>query len=410
MAAFRMTKHNVAFGMLPVRFFSWGRALVALFLVLNALFLTVPAAAAGGDNELPGGLPGVQSSQSEDINPDDLMPSEMDSYQKAAALRELGRFDGISTASFNPGFTSPLTREQAIKVILQTLDIATEGSAKSRYGDVSSWAQPFVAKAFAMGITSGRSETAFGGQDRVTVRELLTFYLRAMGQDSALSYRDTYRLADTFGLLRSLSYRDQQSLSVPATREDLVLVACDAMEWMAGQSLMNTPDGGGAEDEDVVLWTLIALQNKDLDRLSALVHPVKGALFSADPRIDEPTCTHVMPQTLKKVFLTDDSLLWGISGVTGEPIELSFDAYAAHYLNRVNYRESHIRVSKGLVTARGNAPLNFGDLFPEAVPVEFFYPGTEAVEGKDFSSLILLFEKHEGRVYLVGVLNNFWMV
>jgi hypothetical protein len=356
------------------------------------------------------GLSAVQTAEPNEINPDELMPSEMNSYQKAAALRELGLFDGINTVIFDPGFTSPLTREQAIKVILQTLDIATETNGKSPFGDVSSWAQRYVAKAHAMGIASGRSMSVFGGRDRVTVRELLTFYLRAMGQDAAEAYRDTYKLAETHGLLRSLPYKDQQALSGSASREDLVLVACDAMEWMAQGSLMNTPDGGGAEDEDVVLWTLIALQNKDLDRLSALVHPVKGALFSADPQIDEPYSTHVMPDTLKRVFQTDENLLWGVSGITGEPIELSFEAYATHYLNRVNYRESFIRVSHGLVTARGNAPLNHKTFFPEAIPVEFFYPGTEAVEGKDFSSLILLFEKHEGRVYLVGVLNNFWMV
>lgn len=373
-------------------------SLLLVFFVLSAVW---PTSATGG-NDL------MWPTSAADGN--DLMPTTWNSWQQAAALHELGLFDGISTSVFNPGFDAPLTREQAMKVILQTLGVPVDLSAMSPFSDVSAWAQPYVAKAHAMGITSGKSATSFDGTARVTARELLTFYLRAMGESSAEAWQQTFMLAGNLGLLNSLDYQNQEALSAVASRETLVAVACDAMQQLAREKVRNTPDGGGAEDEDMVLWSLMALQNADLDRLSALVHPVKGALFSADPQIEEVWCTHVMPDTVKRVFEEDASLLWGISGITGEPIQLGFDAYLQHHVNRVNYRESFIGVQYGLVTARGNAPLNYRALFPEATAVEFFYPGTQAVEGRDFSSLILLFETYEDRVYLVGVLSNYWMV
>ena len=389
---------------------------LSLLLVVCLVLTAWPAHAAGGNDEH---VDMTHDSAAQDeqnnstataIDVDDLMPMAWTRYQQAAALHELGLFDGVSASMFNPGFDAPLTREQAMKVILQTLRIQTDMSAQSRFSDVSPWAQPYVARAHAMGITSGKSATSFDGAAPVTVRELLTFYLRAMGEDPAAAWQQTFMLAQAQGLMDSLAGSNQESLALEATRETLVAVACDAMQQLAREKVRNLPDGGGAEDEDVVLWSLMALQNADFDRLSALVHPTKGALFSADPQIEEAWCTHVMPDTLKRVFEADSPLLWGVSGITGEPIELSVQAYLAQHINRVNYRESHVGVQYGLVTARGNAPLNYREFFPEATAVEFFYPGTRAVEGKDFSSLILLFETYEGRVYLVGVLSNYWMV
>ncbi len=379
------------------------RILLSMLMVFAFLSGLLPVSAAGGNDEHVNDTDTLADTAV-------LMPAEMNLYQKAAALHELGRFDGISTTVFDPGFTAPLTREQAMKVILQTLAASIDTAVRSPFDDVSAWAQPYVAKAHAMGITSGRTSHTFGGTDRVTVRELLTFYLRAMGENGTAAYQNTYQLASDKGLLRSLAFEDQASLSAEATREDLVVVACDSMEELARRALTNKPDGGGAEDEDVVFWTLVALQNRDFKRLAVLSHPVKGVLFSADPQIDEPYCTHVMPDKLKSIFENDTSLLWGVSGITGEPVQLSYDAFENQHINRVNYRESYIRVTYGLVTARGNAPLNYQTVLPEATAVEFFYPGTEAVEGKDFSSLILLFEAYEGRIYLVGVLSNYWMV
>lgn len=330
---------------------------------------------------------------------------ETSSYSKALALKEAGLFSGVNTESFDPALDQMLTREQAMKIILITLEISVSDSAQTNFTDVSGWAIPYVAKASSLGITNGISANKFGGTNMVTLRELFTFYLRAMGYDSSDAYQNTYDLASNQGIIGNFKETD---LNRKAYREDVVMIAYDVVSDKYEDTLNYKFIDGELENTDIPFWTLTALAGGDFEKLQLFMHPTKGTVFSATPFIDMTESVQPMPNDLLTLTASSEKFVWGIGEATGEPIELSFAEYYHQYITSVNYRESYIEVNYGLIPNRGNASLNYKELFPTTIAVEYFYPGTETYEGLDYSSLILVFEKYEESYYLVAVMNSYW--
>lgn len=122
----------------------------------------------------------------------------------AKILYDLNLFQGISSTEFKPDLDSMSNREQAMTIIARALQWELNMSSKSPFSDVSNWAQPYVAKAYQMGITKGISATEFGGSRNVTSRELATWMLRALGYDPDDAWNNTIGLSKNVGtVLRS---------------------------------------------------------------------------------------------------------------------------------------------------------------------------------------------------------------
>lgn len=333
------------------------------------------------------------------------MEYEASAYSKALALKEAGLFSGVNTEYFDPALDQPLSREQAMKIILITLEIPVSSSDKTHFTDLSGWSVPYVAKASSLGITNGISANKFGGSNRVTLRELFTFYLRAMGYNGTEAYNNTYSLAVNQGIIGNYTEED---LKKNAYREDVVFIAFDVVSGKYEDTLNYKMIDDQYENTDLTFWTLTALTGGDLEKLQLFMHPLKGTIFSATPFIDMNESVQLMDEDILALSKSTDKLVWGIGEGTGEPIELTFNEYFDQYITSVNYRESYIEVNYGLIPARGNAALNYKELFPDSIAVEYFYPGTETYEGLDYSSLILVFEKYEDDFYLVAVMNSYW--
>ncbi len=118
---------------------------------------------------------------------------------EARNLYELNLFQGISASEFVPDLQSMSNREQAMTIIARALQWQMDMNAKSPFGDVSEWAQPYVAKAYQMGITKGISATEFGAKRNVTQRELATWMLRALGFQGNEAWESTAQLSGYIG-------------------------------------------------------------------------------------------------------------------------------------------------------------------------------------------------------------------
>ena len=123
-----------------------------------------------------------------------LVPSAFaasdEAVQAANALYTLGLFNGTGTdANGNPIYDldrAP-TREEAITMLIRLMGkekIAKGYNWDYNWGipftDVSGWAKPYVGAAYKWGLTSGTSETTFGGKQKVSAMQYLTFVLRAL--------------------------------------------------------------------------------------------------------------------------------------------------------------------------------------------------------------------------------------
>ena len=119
--------------------------------------------------------------------------------EEARSLYDLKLFQGISATEFVPDLESMSNREQAMTIIARALQWDLDMGLTSPFGDVSGWAQPYVAKAYEIGITNGISATEFGAIKNVTQRELATWMLRALGYDGQEAWENTAQLSEHIG-------------------------------------------------------------------------------------------------------------------------------------------------------------------------------------------------------------------
>lgn len=157
--------------------------------------------------------------------------SKLKYEEEADNLYELGLFDGYSTTHKELGLDDPLTREQAMKIIVEMLGWEVDLWDASDFEDVSSWAQPYVAKAVKKGITNGMG-SIFGGKEQATMQQLTTWYLRALGYDQKDSWENAAVYAMQLGMVTPF---ELVAFDKPVKRDELAGVAY--------KTLTQTPKG-----------------------------------------------------------------------------------------------------------------------------------------------------------------------
>lgn len=165
-----------------------------------------------------------------------LVPSAFaasdEAVQAANALHALGLFNGTGTdENGNPVYDldrAP-TREEAITMLVRLL--GREEKAKSDdwrmpFTDVSNWAKPYVGYAYTYDLTSGTSETTFGGKQKVSATQYLTFVLRALHYEDGTDFQwnRAWKLSDEIGLT-SAQYTSDSSI----TRGDVATISLKAL-------------------------------------------------------------------------------------------------------------------------------------------------------------------------------------
>lgn len=169
-----------------------------------------------------------------------LVPSAFaasdEAVQAANALYTLGLFNGTGTdANGNPIYDldrAP-TREEAITMLIRLMGkekIAKGYNWDYNWGipftDVSGWAKPYVGAAYKWGLTSGTSETTFGGKQKVSAMQYLTFVLRALDYEDGTDFQwdKAWKLSDEIGVT-SGQYTSDRSI----TRGELAIISAKAV-------------------------------------------------------------------------------------------------------------------------------------------------------------------------------------
>lgn len=165
-----------------------------------------------------------------------LVPSAFaasdEAVQAANALHALGLFNGTGTdANGNPVYDlerAP-TREEAITMLVRLLGREEEAKSddwRMPFTDVSNWAKPYVGYAYTYDLTSGTSETTFGGKQKVSATQYLTFVLRALHYEDGTDFQwnRAWKLSDEIGLT-SAQYTSDSSI----TRGDVATISLKAL-------------------------------------------------------------------------------------------------------------------------------------------------------------------------------------
>ena len=153
---------------------------------------------------------------------------------------------------------------------------------------------------------------------------------------------------------------------------------------------------------------LQAVSNSDLEKLSTYIHPQKGLRFSPYSYVDLKRNIVLKRDQLTKA-VWDKSFTWGNYDGSGEPINLTTRAYFKKFLYDQDFLHTKT-IGLNHIIGQGNTKNNAFEVYPSAIIVEYYYPGTEMYSGMNWKSLRLLFEKSGRDWYLVGIIHDQWTI
>ena len=193
-----------------------------------------------------------------------------------------------------------------------------------------------------------------------------------------------------------------------------------------------TPAGGGppsggssapttsiAPSDENTMATLVstgydvlrAFASKDATALAAFVHPTLGVRFSISPHVDLERDVIFHRGQLSGFWASSKVYRWGFGDGTGLPIRSTPSVFSKRYLNDRDYlhkASAAVNADRMSTTVLDNIP----EAYPGASYIEFFIEPTivGGQPGNDWTALRLVFEREDGKWYLVGVVHAAWTV
>ncbi|MBI3019616.1 MAG: hypothetical protein HYY61_06990 [Deltaproteobacteria bacterium] len=162
--------------------------------------------------------------------------------------------------------------------------------------------------------------------------------------------------------------------------------------------------------KNIAQKTILAIQNKDFDTLSKLVHPDKGVRFSPYTYVEiEKDIVFTIDQ-IKNFFQDTQKYVWGEYDGSGEPMEFTPSEYYKRFIYDQDFAKAkEIEINK--VIGQGNTTNTISKVYPEASFVEYHFPGFDPkYSGMDWRSLRLVFEQKNGQWFLIGIVHDEWTI
>jgi hypothetical protein len=147
-----------------------------------------------------------------------------------------------------------------------------------------------------------------------------------------------------------------------------------------------------------------------IENLLEFAHPEKGILFSPYLYIHTETALRLTKQEILTSIKLNTVHFWGEFDGSGDPIELTF----LQYFNRFVYDKPYKKAPLYDVNMRvgsGNSLDNTAEVFPNATFIEFHFDGFDPeLNGLDWRSLRMVFEKYNDTYYLVAIIHDEWTI
>lgn len=162
--------------------------------------------------------------------------------------------------------------------------------------------------------------------------------------------------------------------------------------------------------EEAASTVMNALRNKDMNQLAAWVHSEKGLRFSPYAHVDTKNDLVFTKDEVEGLMKDSTKRVWRTFAGSGDLIELTFADYYKRFVYDADFIQmAEIAVNKGL--GQGTMINNLNEVYPKDQYdfVEYHIAGIEpSVEGMDWRSLRLVFEKIGEDHALVGIIHDQW--
>ncbi|MFC0215718.1 hypothetical protein ACFFK0_25295 [Paenibacillus chartarius] len=150
------------------------------------------------------------------------------------------------------------------------------------------------------------------------------------------------------------------------------------------------------------------LKNKDMGKLKTYVHPQKGVRFSPYSYVDVKKDLIFSADQIGNLLKDAKTYTWGSYDGSGELITLTFVEYFGKFVYDHDYAKAE-KTAYNETLGKGNMTNNIKDVYPNAIVVEYHFSGFDKkLEGMDWASLRLIFEKADSEWMLVGLTHDQW--
>lgn len=219
-------------------------------------------------------------------------PGEPDELTVCEALETLGIMRGVGTAEDGSVDYAPdrtLTRSEAVTLISRCLGYNGSGADidyPHAFQDVPDWASGTVGYAYLAGITNGSTDTTFDPEREVTVSELLSFTLRALGYKD-FDWQTAYQTSDGIGLTHG-QFTDGTKPVTRGETAQVILKLLTTKPYGREKNLLTRLVETGAVDAGSVeaagLSEYTAGANPDVITMTQALEKYSGAVVTVKPR------------------------------------------------------------------------------------------------------------------------------
>ena len=166
-----------------------------------------------------------------------------------------------------------------------------------------------------------------------------------------------------------------------------------------------------AENQNVIslsIQIINLLQKGQYDEFIGFIHPEKGMRFSMYAHVDTQKNKVFSREDFQKYINSNIRFTFGEKDGTGEKYVVSLGKYIQEWVLKRDFSKAELlhNTFKG----EGNSRNNLKEIYPNSEFTEFYISGTEQYGSMDWNALRLVFEKFEGKYYLVAIINDQWTI
>ena len=153
---------------------------------------------------------------------------------------------------------------------------------------------------------------------------------------------------------------------------------------------------------------LDALKTKNYQKFAEFIHPEKGVRFSMYAFVNPEKDKVFSRADFEKYISTKVKFTWGTRDGTGDPLVLSLQDYLTKWVYKRDFSSGEYLLNR--FKGQGNSLNNLKEKYPGLDFTENYIAGSEKFSGMDWNSLRLVFEKSNGKYWLVAVINDEWTI
>ncbi|SFP67876.1 hypothetical protein [Salibacterium halotolerans] len=174
----------------------------------------------------------------------------------------------------------------------------------------------------------------------------------------------------------------------------------------AGENAGSGEEAAASAAQSVVDYLI----SQDWTRLSELVHPQEGVLFSPYVYVREDEAQVFQAEEIESFFQNEQQHVWGTQDGSGRPIEMTPSAYYEEYIYDPGLSDPD-EMNVGEIAQRGSMQNNIQDVFPDATVVEFYVEGSGESAQMNWSALNVVMKQDESGAWkVVALVNDEWTI